>query len=341
MIYVLHGQNAVMLDERIAQLKRECDPSGLGSTSLDVSSSSIDAIASVCQSAPFFGAGRLVILSHVTTASGRGGKRGSDAAVTWKELLPIIEATPPTTTIAVRADENLPASSVILKAAASHGWTVEALPMPRGDGLLHWVAERGMVAGVTIGKQAAMLLLSRLYPTSWRQESRFDYTTLDVHLIATEIDKLACAAIDGVVDESVVRSLVADRSGYTAFKLNDLVYNGQSGPALKELEQVLSSGGEPERVLAQFASEAAGLEAARNVGDFDPGSVSKVSGISEGRLRMLRQKAASRDRDALAEGVERLRRAEWLVKTGRSARGEAVIVSTAADVAETFRRSRD
>lgn len=340
MVYILHGQNVVNLDDRIGELKRELDPSGLGSTTLDASSSTIDEIAAACHSAPFFGGNRLVILTNANAGSSRGGKRGSETSTSWKDLLAALEATPATTTVIVRADENLATSSVIIKAAASHKWTVEAHPVPRGDGLVRWVMERGKQAGVSVVKPAAIQLLSRLYPTSWQQESRFDSTVIDTRLIATEVDKLACAAVDGVVDENVVKELVADRSGYTAFKLNDLVYTGQSGPALQELEKVLSSGDEPERILAQFASEAAGLEAARNVGEFDQASVARVSGISEGRLRMLGQKPAARDPRALAEGIERLRRAEWLVKTGRSQRSESVIVSTAADLAETFRRSR-
>ncbi len=282
----------------------------------------------------------MVILTNANAASGRGSKRRAESSVGWKDLVAVLEATPPTTTVVVRADETLASSSVIIKAAVSHKWTVEAFPVPRGEGLVRWVLERGTNAGVSVSLQAAIQLLTRLYPTSWQQESRFDNTVIDTRLIATEVDKLACAAVDGVVDEDVVRELVADRSGYTAFKLNDLVYTGQSGPALQELERVLSSGDEPERILAQFASEAAGLEAARNLGEYDPPAVARASGVSEGRLRMLRQKPAARDRETLAQGIERLRRAEWLVKTGRSSRTESVIVATTASVAETFRRSR-
>lgn len=339
-VYVLHGQNSVDLDDRVADLRRQFDPTGLGATRLDVSAAALDDITAACHSAPFFGAGRLVILTNVNTASARGAKRGAGVSITWKEVSDVLEGTPQTTTVIVRADENLPSTSVIIKAAKAQGWMVEAFPVPRGGQLARWVIERGMETGVTISAEAAIELLTRLYPTSWRQESRFDTTMLDTRLIATEIEKLACASLDGTVDEHTVQDLVADRSGYTAFKLNDLIYTGQPEPALRELERVLSSGDEPERILAQFASEAAGLEAARNGAQFDMASVARASGISEGRLRMLGQKSAAGDHQRLADGIERLRRAEWLVKTGRSQRGDSVIVSTAAELAETFHRSR-
>jgi len=338
-VFLLHGQNSISLDERVVALKQELDPSGMGATTLDVSANPLDVVRSACHSAPFFGAGRLVVLTNVNLTTRKRTGRGG-APFEWSELLEVLETTPATTTVILRADENLPATSVIVKAAKKNKWTIESFPVPRGEELAQWVAERGHAAGVSISRAAAVQLLSRLYPTSWRQETRFDTTVLDTRLIATEVEKLACAAVDGVVSEETVRELVPDRGGYTAFKLNDLIYAGQSGPALQELEQVLASGDEPERVLAQMASEATGLEAARHVAEFDATTVSKASGVSEGRLRMLRQKPASRNPEALKGAIEQLRRAEWLVKTGRAPRSEAVIVATAAEVTEEFKRSR-
>lgn len=338
-VYLLHGQNAVDLDERVAALRMQLDPTGVGSTVLDLANAHIDEIAKACHSAPFFGAGRTIVLRNTSQTTGKSTRRAASGPE-WIEVQQVVESSPASSTIIMRADENLPSSSVIVKAARKLDWIIESFPLARGEDLARWVAERGQAAGVSISRSAAILLLSRLYPTSWRQETRFDNTVLDARLIATEIEKLACGTQDGTVNDDLVIELVADRSGYTAFKLNDLVYSGQSDLAMNELEQVLSSGDEPERILAQFASEAAGLSAARLVPDFDPPSVSRVSGISEGRLRMLRQKQASRDEQALATAIERLRRAEWLVKTGRSSRSESVIVATAAEVSEAFRKAR-
>jgi DNA polymerase III delta subunit len=337
-VYLLYGQNAVDLGERIDVIRRELDPNSLASSVLDLTVTPLDAVRNACHSAPFFGSGRTVVLANIGVTSARSPRRTA-LAPEWAELLQVVLDSPQSTSIILKADENLAATSVIVKAAKQHHWTIESFPVPRGDELARWVAERGRMLNVVIGRNAATTLLSRLYPTSWRQESRFDATALDMRLIATEVEKLACAAIDGTVDELTVAELVGDRSGYTAFKLNDLVFSGQSELALAELDQVLSSGDEPERILAQFASEAAGLSAAGKVPEFDPPAVSRSSGISEGRLRMLNRKSASRDDHALRMVIERLRRAEWLVKTGRSPRSESVIVATAAEVSETLRRS--
>ena len=339
-VYLLHGQNSVSLDDRVRQLLSGLDTTGVGTTTIDLNSATLDEVANACHAAPFFGTGRAVLLRGVSAGAGKTSRRGA-TSIEWKELLPVLEQSPDTTSILLRADENMPSNSVIVKAMQKNAWTVEHFPMPRGEELARWVAERGQQAGVSISRNAAMLLLTRLYPTSWRQESRFDNTVLDARLLATEVEKLACAAVDATVDEALVAEMVADRSGYTAFKLNDLIFAGQSEQALAELEEVLSSGDEPERVIAQFASEAAGLAAARCLPELDQASVSKASGISEGRLRMLRQKPASRNERGLETASERLRQAEWLVKTGRAPRGESVIVATAAEISEAFRRARD
>lgn len=338
-VYLLYGQNSVALDDRVQELRQQLDTSGLGTVALDVSTATPDEILTACHSAPFFGAGRTVILKNISSTAGKGSRRSSNQ-VEWAEVERVISTTPETTTVILRADENLASNSVIVKAGKKLGWQVETFAVPRGEELARWVAERGHREGVSFSKNAAISLLTRLYPTSWRQESRFDATVIDTRMIATEVEKLACAADDGSVDEELVRRLVADRSGVTAFRLNDLTYSGQTGPALQELEQVLASGDEPERIIAQLASEAVGLQAASRVGDFDSASVSKVSGVSEGRLRMLRQKPVAADERAVQSIAERLRRAEWLVKTGRTSRTGSVIVPAVGAVAEDVRRSR-
>lgn len=339
-VYLLYGQNTVDLNERIEVIRRDLDPSSLASSVNDLATTPLDAVRNSCHSAPFFGSGRTIVLTNVAATSSRNPRRTA-VAPEWTDLLDVILESPQSSSIVLRADENLASTSLVVKAAKKHGWAIETFPIPRGDELARWVAERGRMVGVNIGRGAAISLLTRLYPTSWRQESRFESVVLDMTLIATEVEKLACATIDGNINEETVIELVADRSGYTAFKLNDLVYSGQPELALAELEQVLSSGDEPERILAQFASEAAGLTAARRIPDFAPAAVSRSSGISEGRLRMLTRKAVSQDDLALRSVIEHLRRAEWLVKSGRSPRSESVIVATAAEVSETVRRSRN
>src|SRR5690606_21794172 len=117
-VYLLHGQNAVDIDERQQALVSELDATGVGSTVLDLASSSLDQIANACHAAPFFGAGRTIVLKNVALASKRG-PRGANVP-DWKDLLAVLEASPPTSTIILRADETIPSNSGIIKAAQKH-----------------------------------------------------------------------------------------------------------------------------------------------------------------------------------------------------------------------------
>jgi DNA polymerase III delta subunit len=156
-------------------------------------------------------------------------------------------------------------------------------------------------------------------------------------LLATEIEKLVCGANDRI-DAALVRALIADRSGYTAFKLADDVYEGRTEAALEELDNVLATGEPPERVLAQLARETTAQVAARQMDTFDTKLVAEAAEISAGQLGVIgRNKSAWRKPQVLAMAAEETRRAEWLVKTGRSPRVASVIVPLVATIAEMFR----
>lgn len=346
MHYLLHGQNAVALDERVTELRAQHDATGFGTSTLDLSSVGLDAVRAAVQAAPFFGGQRVVVLDKLT--GGASAESAEDVAeeaprsarskgVSAAELKSVLEAVPPTTMLILRQQGTLPARSIIMKLASGSDWTVETYPVPRGRELVEWASERAQRSDAPIGRPAAEELLQRLFPSVWRQEGRFETLTIDMRLLATELEKLACAT-DGDISAALVQELVVDRSGYTPFKLADDVYEGRSEPALRELDSVLATGEPPERLLAQLARETSAQVAARQLETFDAKQVSEASEISTGQLGVIaRNKSAWRKGQALAVAAEETRRAEWLVKTGRSPRAESVIVPLVATLAETFR----
>lgn len=346
MHFLLHGQNAVALDERVAELRSRHDATGFGTSTLDLSTAGLDTVRAAVQAAPFFGGQRVVVLDKLTGAAGADSadddddetpRAGRTKGVSAAELKPVLETAPPSTMLILRQQGTLPARSVIMKLAGGADWTVEAYPVPRGRELVDWVSERALRAGAEIDRAAAEELLQRLFPSVWRQEGRYETRSIDMRLLATELDKLACAA-EGAIGVALVSELITDRSGYTPFKLADDVYEGRTEAALRELDNVLATGEPPERVLAQLARETTAQVAARQVDEFDTKQVADASEISAGQLGVIVQrKSAWRKAQALGVAAEETRRAEWLVKTGRSPRAEAVIVPLVAALAETFR----
>ena len=343
MHYLLHGPNAVALDERVAELRAQHDPTGFGSSTIDLSTFGLDAVRAAVQAAPFFGGQRVVVLDKLTTGAGAAGDSDDESppargrGVTAADLKSALDDVPSSTTVILRHLGTLQARSVLVKMAGGSSWTIETFPVPRGRELVEWVSARAEREGAPIERAAAEELLQRLFPNNWRQESRYDSGTIDTRLLATEIEKLACGA-EGKIDTPLVSALVADRSGYTAFKLADDVYEGRTEAALEELDNVLATGEPPERVLAQLARETTAQVAARQLDAYDAKLVADASEISVGQLGVIgRNKSAWRKPQALAMAAEETRRAEWLVKTGRSPRAESVIVPLVATIAETFR----
>jgi DNA polymerase III delta subunit len=343
--YLLHGLNALPIDERILTLRNELDPQGLNTTTLEVQQSTAGEISSACQSTPFFGGNRLVVLNRPLGSSQRGDVDGDDGdddghgRMRWADLHAILTALPPTTTVIVRHDGALAPGHYLHKAARSLGWTIEAFPIPDGAGLLAWVQERAGRAGADFEPQAARELLDRLYPTSWDVRNRQWATdTPDTRLIATEIDKLATAAAGGRITTELVLALVVDRAGFTAFRLNDVTFSGQTSAALVELQKVLEFGEPAERVLGQLASEAAVTASINLAAGLPPAEVAAKAGITESRLANLQRRPARVDRRAERRIAELLRAADAGMKAGEQRETAATIVPLVAEIAEATQR---
>jgi DNA polymerase III delta subunit len=182
-----------------------------------------------------------------------------------------------------------------------------------------------------------MALAKRLYPTSW-EGGRYANDTPDMRLIATEVDKLCCAAIDGVITTKTVDEMVADRNGFTAFRLNDHLFGGRPVEALKELENVLATGEPAERVLGQVGSEAISIATIKRSGGVPRDALTAASGISTNRIGGLQQKAAGISDPAITAIAEIIRYADASVKEGHQNGTSATIVPLVAEVAEVVRR---
>ncbi|MGH9175790.1 MAG: DNA polymerase III subunit delta, partial [Vicinamibacterales bacterium] len=257
--YLLYGQNGLLLDERIAALRAELDPQQLSTTTIYVQASSPGEIAAACQAMPFFGGRRLVVLRDPIQTPRRGdappGDQDTDdsgSKVRWADLHEVLKATPPTTEIIMRHDGSLAQTHVLVRAVKALGWKVESFAPRTGQDLRAWIQQRVERDGLRIESSAVERLVNLLYP--WDSDRKANETP-DMRLIATEIEKLCCAAEGGAITASIVEELVADRSGFKAFQLNDVLFQGHAERALRELESVLSAGEAEERILAQIGSE--------------------------------------------------------------------------------------
>ena len=333
-VLLLHGRNSVDIDERISTILAQDDPQGLNSVVTNLSNADLSEVTSALTTPGFFGARRTVVLNGIP---------GVDKITQfdWGDLESILVGLSDSTLAILVSNMRVPANRRAVKAAKTHGWDIELHDLLYGNALIRWVGERAARSGVTMDRDASHSLLDRLYPTSWQREDRWSQHSVNMRLIATEIEKLAAGSRDDRITTELVRQLVADRSGVTAFKLNDEIFGGRTAQALAELDNVITDGEAPERVVGQLGYQQVVLNAAKFVQRYGPDTVSDASGVSAGQLKAtLSRKAAWRNDVGLARAIEELRRAEWLVKTGRATSTEAVLTPLVAEISEGFRPNR-
>lgn len=344
MSYLLYGQNGLLLDERVAALRAEIDPPNLSTTVIDVQASSVAEIASACQAMPFFGGRRVVVLRNPIQLPKRGEAADPNenhdetgGRVKWGDLHEVLKRTPPSSEIIMRHDGSLAQTHYLVKAIKALNWQTESFAAKVGQDLLAWIQARVERDGVRIEPAAVERLAVLLYPTSW-QGGRWVNETPDMRLIASEADKLCCAALNGVVTVAVVTEMVADRSGFTAFRLNDHLFSGRPDEALVELDNVLASGEPAERVLSQVGSEIIALSTVKRAAGIPRDALAKESGISPNRLGGLQKTAAGISEPGLRAMSEAVRHTDAAVKTGLQTNTSATIVPLVAEVAEVVRR---
>jgi DNA polymerase III delta subunit len=344
MSYVLHGPNLLALDERVAQLRAELDPGGFSTTQLDVQATTVAEIAAAVQAAPFFGAGRLVILRNpVNPRKAAAAAEDDDAEqpgagrVAWPEVADALRATAPGNHIIVRQDGTLASNHGAHKLAKELGWKIEAFRIPRGPELQAWVTDRAERIGLRLSADATTHLLDLLFPSNWGPETRYDTGAPDPQLLAIELEKLAAAGAGDMVDVALVDELVADRSGYKAFELSNAIFAGDAARSLRELERVLDAG-QPAELMLSLLNGDIGVRLASQLGDgFSNEHVAGASGTTAGRIGVYRSKGPRLSDAAIQRSTEALRHVEKAVKTGAGGTTNDEIVPLVATLAVTAR----
>ncbi|MEZ4520031.1 MAG: hypothetical protein R3A46_00100 [Thermomicrobiales bacterium] len=329
-VHVIHGRNAVDIEDRVAELLSSDDPQGLNTSTLSIESADISDVRAAVTTPGFFGAARMVLIQGIP---------GIDKSprIEWDDLADCLRQQQPTTTTVLATYQKIPANRRILKAAKQEGWEVELHDLIFGPPLVQWVESRAGTFGAAIDQRASRELLDRLFPTAWQREDRWNPQSINMRQLATEIEKLAAGSANGTITQEMVAHLVADRSGVTAFKLNDETFEGKTAAALKELDNVLANGDAPERVVGQIGYQPLVLHAAGYVQRYGPDAVAEAAGVSSGQLKAtVGRKSAWRNRPGLSRAIESLRHGEWLVKTGRARGTDAVLVPLVAEIAEGF-----
>lgn len=321
MFYIFDGDDDFSRDEALAALRAELGPADILSLNTSVfegASVSLDELRHACDSIPFFGNARLVIVKGLLTrlhASGRKKSEAADSANTedadepagpaQKEtrtrLLEYLPALPPTTHLVFLEPALLPGKSPFVALLAQHPdkgrRQAFSLPNPRtrdGQGeLAAWIRARAKSKGARIDPAAVDALIGLIGN--------------DLRLLDSELEKLAAYCGESPITLADVRQLVPLAREAVVWDLIDAIAQKRLGAAMDTLRRLLNEGEPALRIFGLMASEYRLLIQARTLLDqgYTEERIAMRLGVHPWRLRQ-RMEAARRTTTESLKAIYRL-----------------------------------
>jgi DNA polymerase-3 subunit delta len=271
MFYLLHGNDEFTCREHLKKLRQQGD-FAYNQDRYVGGEVSLATLTATCNTFPFLSEQRLVILEGLPkkrrgedtqdssagaegaeAAPVAGGKRkkksgrasGESRAGFEKGLAEAVAGLPDSTVLIILVDEELPASSLLLKAAQVHGQIVLS-SLPKGAALESWIKRRVQGMGVRISAEAVTLLA--------------DFIGNQLRLLANELAKLATYVGTGrVIEADHVRLLSAEVQAARVFDLTDALAQRNRTRALNLLHDLLADGQHPLALLPLITSQVRNL----------------------------------------------------------------------------------
>ena len=270
MFYLLHGNDEFTCREHLKKLRKQGDY-GYNSDTYSGAETPLTTLVATCDTFPFLTDARLVVLEGLPkkrkgedaspdagerkeakdapTDKPKKGKKSKGSTETRggfeKGLAEYLARLPATTTLIVLIDDEMPASSPLLKAASEHGKVIQCT-LPRGAALESWIHKRAQSLGVKISSEATSLLAN--------------FTGNHLRMLANEIDKLATYVGErAVIDVEDVRLLSAQAQEARIFDLTDALAQRNRKQALDLLHDLLADGEPPLKLISTITSQVRSL----------------------------------------------------------------------------------
>lgn len=244
-LYILYGPDTHSRKAALDKLKAKLDTDGAlatNTTTLEAGKTTPQEVMAACDTAPFLGSTRLVIVEGVLSAAGRAKKapkktarpRTADDetdAGPWAALAEYAGHLPETTTL-VLVDDTAPAGGLI--AALKPYAEIKEFKLPADRELPGYVMNRAKQMGLKLDGPAAKLLADLIGPDIW--------------MLASELDKLATYANGDIVRDKDVHALVSRAKEHKGYELSGAIIEGNGAKAARILQELFEDG-EPQQVL--------------------------------------------------------------------------------------------
>ena len=311
MLYIFLGADSFSRREALEELKRRLDDDGMlatNTTVLAAPATTPQEVMAACDTAPFLGQWRLVIVEGLLEAARPGrARRGAKGEASpglgpWHLLCEYVDRMPPSTVLAL-VDGEVAAGHPLLVALRPKA-NVHSFPPLDQRGAAGWVMARARKMGLRLDGRAARLLAELVGNDTWA--------------LAGELEKLAAYADGGSIGEAEVRLLVAAARELQIWDLLDAVVEGRGWQVARLVHDLLAQGEAVGSLLKAIEGRYRRLAMARDL--LDAGATGAEVGARLGLrgygLERLLDQAGRQPVPAIRAALGRIVEADAAVKAG-------------------------
>ena len=227
MLHIFYGEDSFSLRQEFGELKASLDEDGSLAANLvtfTASKTSPQEVIAACDTVPFLGDHRLVVVEGLFRKGGRSrdlDDEDDDEPVVsggWDALVQYVDRMPETTVLVLIGGEK--ASGALLKALRSKA-EVHNSDLPAQKAVVGWIQQRARSTGVKLDARAAKELADRVGRDTWQ--------------LANELEKLSAYTGGPPITVSNVREMVAPVRDLPPWDILDPIVEGKGAQSLKAL----------------------------------------------------------------------------------------------------------
>lgn len=326
MLYILFGANDFSLREHLEELKKgwgDQESLAINTTLFEASKLIPSQLVNICDSTPFLGENRLVIVEGLLSRFERKGEPRSSTKTEldeWQALIDYATQPPPSTQL-VLIDGKIGKDNTLLKKLTPNA-KVQEFPLLRGSKLQQWIYSRVAGWNGSISPRAVKLLAELAGENLW--------------LLANELDKLFLYTNGRRIEAEDVQKITNYARETNIFAMVDAIVEQRAPTAMNLLHQLLAEGMAPPYVLFMVTRQLRLMVQVKEL-DAEGISIEKIPrelGLSPYYPidRLLRQ-TARYSIPRLVEVYRKLLETDLGIKTGRW-KGELALELLIAELSE-------
>jgi len=306
LLYILFGVDDFSLRGRLEELKRgwgDEESLAINTTFFEARQLTLPQLINACDTVPFLGENRLVIVEGLLSRFEQKGGHYADLGE-WKALGDYASKLPPTTQL-ILIDHKIARDNPLLRGLAPVS-KVQEFPLLKGNKLQQWIHTQVAKCGGSISPRAVKLLTELAGENLWT--------------LANEIEKLYLYAKGRRIEEEDVRQVTSYAREASVFAMVDAIVERRIPTAMQLLHQLLAEGIAPPYLLFMLTRQLRLMVQARGLSGQRLSVIEKQEqlGLSPNYPidRLLRQ-SASYPMPRLIELYHKLLETDMAIKTGK------------------------